>query len=57
MPNCIIKNFEDLECPYFNNPKEDCWYDLEYKCNRINKLGRLNRLVRQARSKMFPQEK
>ena len=56
MPKCIIKDFEDIECPNFDNPEDACWYDLEYRCDRIDGLGSLNRLIRLARSRMFLKE-
>jgi len=25
-------------CPYFNNPKEDCWYEDLWQCIRASEL-------------------
>ena len=50
MAKCKIKAFGDIDCPHFNNPNEDCWYDVEYRCKRINKLNGLSRRIKQIRN-------
>jgi hypothetical protein len=43
VPNCIINGFKDIKCPYFNNPQNDCWYDLEYLCKKIQTTDSIKR--------------
>ena len=29
---CKYKGFGDIVCPIYKNPKDDCWYNPDYRC-------------------------
>jgi len=37
MAKCKIKSF-DIDCPLFDNPEEDCWYNEEHRCSATKGL-------------------
>lgn len=35
-PKCKIF---DIDCPHFDNPEDDCWYNEEYRCTATKGLN------------------
>ena len=52
MAKCRIEAFKDIECPHFDNPKDDCWYGSDHRCETTKNLDYMKRRVKQIKDKL-----
>lgn len=51
MAKCRIEAFKDIECPHFDNPNDNCWYNNEHRCERTKNLNYMKRRIKQIKEK------